>query len=117
MKENQLNAFVNEVEHIPPGGISSNSCKYQISVTKNNDTTVVTFRGEGLNSSGDSKLSGLYGFQQSILKSLFRSFKNKRDLICRDYGDWIVECSKIKKRQGRAILGALSESRFNSSAI
>jgi len=112
-----ISKFVSEVEQVPPGGISSDSCKYQISVTKNNDITVVTLRGEGLNSSGDSKLSGLYGFQQSILKSLFRSFKNKRGLICRDYGAWIVECSKIKKRQGGVFLGFWSESNFNSSTI
>ena len=112
-----ISKFVSEVEQIPSGGISPDSCKYQISVTKNNDTTFVTFRGKGFNSTGDSKLSGLYGFQQSILKSLFRSFKNKRGIICRDYGAWIVECSKIKKRQGQAILGVFSESRFHILAI
>ena len=111
-----ISKFVSEVEQVPPGGISSNSCKYQISVTKNKDTTFVTFSGEGLNSSGDSKLSGLDGFQQSILKSLYRSLKNKRGLICKDYEDLLDECGKInvKKRQSGILLGTSRESRIIS---
>ena len=82
-----ISRFLRDVEQIPPSGISSNSCQYHISVYKNNDTTFVTFKGEGLNSYGDSKLTGSDGFQQSILKSLYRSLKDKRDLIYQDYGD------------------------------
>ena len=103
-----ISKFVNEVEHIPPGGISSDSCKYHISVTKNKDTTVVNFRGEGINAYGNSKLSGLNGFQQSILKSLYRSIKNKRGLICQDYEALLDECNKLKfeKRQSGELLSA-----------
>ena len=107
-----ISKFVSEVEQVPSGGISTDSCQYQISVTKINDTTVVNFRGEGLNSSGDSKLSGLDGFQQSILKSIYRSLKNKRGLICQDYATLLEECGeiKIKKRQSGALLGTLEKS-------
>jgi len=112
-----ISKFVSEVEQVPPGGISSDSCQYQISVTKIYDKTVVTFRGEGLNSSGDSKLSGLDGFQQSILKSIYRSLKNKRGLICRDYATLLEECSgiKIKKRQSGALLGTWQKSMLKMS--
>ncbi|MDC0229645.1 pentapeptide repeat-containing protein [Deltaproteobacteria bacterium] len=112
-----ISKFVSEVEQVPPGGISADSCQYQISVTKINDTTFVTFRGEGLNSSGDSKLSGLDGFQQSILKSIYRSFKNKRSLICQDYATSLEECGeiKIKKRQSGALLGTWEKSMLKMS--
>ena len=112
-----ISKFVSEVEQVPPGGISTDSCQYQISVTKINDTTVVTFRGEGLNSSGDSKLSGLDGFQQSILKSIYRSLKNKRGLICQDYATLLEECGeiKIKKRQSGALLGTWEKSMLKMS--
>ena len=112
-----ISKFVSEVEQVPPGGISTDSCQYQISVTKINDTTVVTFRGEGLNSSGDSKLSGLDGFQQSILKSIYRSLKNKRGLICQDYATLLEECGeiKIKKRQSGALLGTWEKSMLKIS--
>ena len=112
-----ISKFVSEVEQVPPGGISTDSCQYQISVTKINDTTVVTFRGEGLNSSGDSKLSGLGGVQQSILKSIYRSLKNKRGLICQDYATLLEECGeiKIKKRQSGALLGTWEKSMLKMS--
>ena len=114
-----ISKFVSEVEQAPPGGISSDSCKYQISVTKNKDTTFVTFSGEGLNSSGDSKLSGLDGFQQSFLKSLYRSLKNKRGLICQDYEALLEECDeiKIKKSKGDVLLGKWIKSKLNSFMI
>ena len=90
-----ISKFVRDVEKIPPSGITSDSCQYNISVSKNNDTTFVTFKGEGLNSYGDSKLSGSDGFQQSILKSLYRSLKDKRDIICQDYGTLLEECNEV----------------------
>ena len=112
-----ISKFVSEVEQVPPGGIATDSCQYQISVTKINDTTVVTFRGEGLNSSGDSKLSGLDGFQQSILKSIYRSLKNKRGLICQDYATLLEECgeNKNKKRKSGALLGTWQKSMLKKS--
>jgi len=112
-----ISKFVSEVEQVPPDGIPTDSCQYQISVTKINDTTIVNFRGEGLNSSGDSKLSGLDGFQQSILKSIYRSFKNKRGLICRDYATLLEECGeiKIKKIQSGALLGTWEKSMLKMS--
>ena len=44
------------------------------------------------NSYGNSKLKGFEGFQQSLLKSLYRSLKDKRKMICEDYGDVLKEC-------------------------
>ena len=87
-----ISKFLRDVEKIPVGGITPDTCQYNVSVSKNNDTIFVTFKGEGLNSYGDSKLSGSDGFQQSILKSLYRSLEDKRDLICQDYGTLLEEC-------------------------
>ena len=66
-----ISQFLREVEPIPPDGVSKDSCLYHISVTKKEGTTFVTFKGKNLNSYGDSKLTGLDGFQQSVLKSLY----------------------------------------------
>ena len=93
-----ISQFLREVEPIPPEGVSMDSCFYQISVSKEQDTSFVTFKGKNLNSYGDSKLSGTDGFQQSLLKSLYRSLRDKRKLICEDYGDFLSkECSSINK--------------------
>ena len=83
-----ISQFLREVEPIPPEGVPSDSCLYDISVAKKGDTTFVTFVGNNLNSYGDSKLSGSDGFQQSVLKSIYRSLREKRDLICEDYGSF-----------------------------
>ena len=90
-----ISQFLREVEPIPPEGVSMDSCLYQISVSKEQDTTFVTFKGKNLNSYGDSKLSGTDGFQQSLLKSLYRSLRDKRKLICEDYGELIVKCGSV----------------------
>ena len=90
-----ISQFLREVEPIPPAGVSKDSCLYQISVTKEQDTTFVTFKGKNLNSYGDSKLSGTDGFQQSLLKSLYRSLRDKRKLICEDYGTLLEECGGV----------------------
>ena len=90
-----ISQFLREVEPIPPEGVSLDSCLYQISVSKEQDTTFVTFKGKNLNSYGDSKLSGTDGFQQSLLKSLYRSLRDKRKLICEDYGELIEKCGSV----------------------
>ena len=102
-----ISKFLREVEKLPPGGISLDSCQYQISVSKNNDTTFVTFKGEGLNSYGDSKLSGSDGFQQSVLKSLYRSLEDKRDKICQDYGTLLEECNEVEIEVEKIQFGVL----------
>ena len=114
-----ISKFLRDVENIPPSGVSSDSCQYQISVTKNNDTTFVTFKGEGLNSYGDSKLSGSDGFQQSILKSLYRSLKDKRDIICEDYGSMLEECGEVivEKRQSGVLFGTRGKSKWEDGGV
>ena len=90
-----ISQYFKPVNNIPPGGIRSDSCVYEITVTKEGDTTFVVFSGEDLNAYGDSKLYGSDGFQQSLLKSLYRSLRDKRKLICEDYGELIEKCGSV----------------------
>jgi hypothetical protein len=73
----------------------SDSCLYEIVIEQTEDTLFTTVTGEGLNSYGDSELSGIKGFQQSLLKSLFRSLRDKRGMICDDYRDLLEECKDV----------------------
>ena len=73
----------------------SDSCIYEIVIEQTEDTMFTTVTGEGLNSYGDSELSGIKGFQQSLLKSLFRSLRDKRGMICDDYRDLLEECKDV----------------------
>ncbi|MEC7758121.1 MAG: pentapeptide repeat-containing protein, partial [SAR324 cluster bacterium] len=93
-----ISEFLKEVEHLPPAGIPMDACVYQIDAVKVKDTTFVTFKGKNLNSYGDSKLSGPDGFQESVLKALYRALEDKRKLICDAYGEFIVECGGVVKK-------------------
>ena len=90
-----ISQYFKPIKNIPPGGIRSDSCVYEITVTKEGDTTFVVFSGEDLNSYGDSKLYGSDGFQQSLLKSLYRSLEDKRKKICEDYGELLKKCGSV----------------------
>jgi hypothetical protein len=90
-----ISQYFKPIKNIPPGGIRSDSCVYEITVTKEGDTTFVVFSGEDLNSYGDSKLYGSDGFQQSLLKSLYRSLEHKRKKICEDYGELLKKCGGV----------------------
>jgi hypothetical protein len=111
-----ISQYLREVEPIPIDGISKNSCLYQISVSKEKDTTFVSFKGKNLNSYGDSKLTGLDGFQQSVLKSLYRSLRDKRKLICEDYGSLLDECSAVVV-QGKRQKGILYQRELNDEHV
>ena len=93
-----ISEFLKEVEHLPPAGIPMDACVYQIDAVKVKDTTFVTFKGKNLNSYGDSKLSGPDGFQESILKALYRALEDKRKLICDAYGEFIEKCGGVVKK-------------------
>ncbi len=86
------------MEHIPPAGIPMDACVYQIGAAKVEDTTFVTFTGKNLNSYGNSKLSGPDGFQESLLKALYRALEDKRKLICDAYGEFIEKCGGVVKK-------------------
>jgi len=67
-----------QISSIPSGGLSvSNHCIYEVSVTKDEDKTFVTLQGKDLNSFGDSFISGIDGFKESILHSLYRLQRDK----------------------------------------
>jgi hypothetical protein len=90
-----ISQYFKPIKNIPPSGISIDSCVYELTVTKEGDTTFVVFSGEDLNAYGDSKLYGSDGFQQSLLKSLYRSLEHKRKKICEDYGELLKKCGGV----------------------
>ena len=90
-----ISQYLGGLEPFPVGGVSGNACIYEISVIKEADSTFATFKGKNLNAYGSSKLSGTDGMEQSILKALYRSLKNKRPNICEDYGALLEECGGV----------------------
>ena len=68
---------------------------------KDSEKTFVTLKGNNLNSFGDSLQEGTDGFKVSILRSIYRSQRDKRNLICGDYGNLLEECGGGKVRLGK----------------
>ena len=82
-----ISQFFREVKEMPIQGLQGGECIYKVSFAKTGDTTFLSFTGENLNAYGDSKMSGADAAQHALLKALYRSQRNKRNIICEDYGD------------------------------
>ena len=94
-----VSQYIKEVLTIPSSGIRGDTkCVYDVSVTSDAGKTFVSLRGEGINSFGDSSLEGTDGFQQSILRSIYRSQRDKRELICSDYPKILEECGGVVRK-------------------
>jgi len=94
-----ISQFFREVNKVPIQGLQVDACVYEVTFAKTGDTTFLSFTGINLNSYGDSKMSGADAAQQALLKALYRSQRNKRDIICADYGEYLVECSDVETAQ------------------
>ena len=92
-----ISQYIRQVSPFPSGGLSgSNHCIYEVSVTKDGEKTFVTLQGKDLNSFGESDTKGTDGFKESILRSLYRSQRDKRGLICSDYPKILEECGGVE---------------------
>ena len=95
-----ISQYVRKVSRIPLSGLkSTEKCIYEVSIEKQRDTIFSTISGEGLNSYGNSKLDGPDGFQQSLLKAFYRSLRDKREMICDDYGRMLDECQSVFEKK------------------
>ena len=103
-----VSQYIKEVQPIPPSGIRGDTkCVYDVSVTSDAGKTFVSLRGEGINSFGDSSLEGTDGFQQSILRSIYRSQRDKRELICSDYPKILEECGGVVRKSAKKVVSGL----------
>ena len=104
-----VSQYIKEVLTIPSSGIRGDTkCVYDVSVTSDAGKTFVSLRGEGINSFGDSSLEGTDGFQQSILRSIYRSQRDKRELICSDYPKILEECGGVVRKKKKKEVAKLS---------
>ena len=104
-----VSQYIKEVLTIPSSGIRGDTkCVYDVSVTSDEGKTFVSLRGEGINSFGDSSLEGTDGFQQSILRSIYRSQRDKRGLICSDYPNLLEECGGVVRKKKKKEIVKLS---------
>ena len=70
-----------------------------MTATLDGNKTFVTLQGNKLNSFGDATIVGTDGVQQSLLRSIYRSQRDKRELICSDYPKILEECGGVVRKK------------------
>ena len=95
-----ISKYLNDVKPIPPEGISSDSCIYNILVTIDENKVVSSLTSKDLNIFGESKIQGKDGIQESLLRLIFNGFEYQREEICNDYGNNLnKECAILMARK------------------
>ena len=88
-----ISQFHKRVTETPLSGLSEREeCVYKVSVDSRDYKTFVTIISKDLNTSGDSKISGIDGLQQSLIRSIYNGLPNKRIDVCKSYSSKLDEC-------------------------
>ena len=94
-----ISQYLKNVNPFPSSGLSGKEhCIYEVTATLDGNKTFVTLQGNNLNSFGDATIVGTDGFQQAILRSIYRSQRDKRELICSDYPKILEECGDVVRK-------------------
>ena len=95
-----ISQYLKNVKPFPSSGLSGKEhCIYEVTATLDGNKTFVTLQGKDLNSFGDATIVGTDGFQQSLLRSIYRSQRDKRGLICTDYPKILEECGGVVRKK------------------
>ena len=107
-----ISQYLNNVKPFPSSGLrGDDNCIYEVTATKDKEKTFVTLQGKNLNSYGDASISGTDGFQQSLLRSIYRSQRDKRELICSDYPDILKECGGLVRKSVKLVREVIKETK------
>ena len=100
-----ISQYLKNVKPFPPSGLSGKEhCIYEVTATLDGNKTFVTLQGKDLNSFGDATIVGTDGFQQSLLRSIYRSQRDKRELICSDYPKILEECGGVVRKSAKTVV-------------
>jgi hypothetical protein len=106
-----ISQYLKNVKQFPSSGLSGiDHCVYELTATKDKEKTFVTLQGNKFNSFGDANIEGIDGFQQSLLRAIYRSQRNKRELICSDYPNILKECGGVVKKSTKFLIKVLKNS-------
>ena len=106
-----ISQYLKNVKPFPSSGLSGKEhCIYEVTATLDGNKTFVTLQGNKLNSFGDATIAGTDGFQQAILRSIYRSQRDKRNLICSDYPKILEECGGVVRKSANLFMKVLKDS-------
>ena len=103
-----ISQYLKNVKPFPSSGLRGKEhCIYEVTATLDGNKTFVTLQGNNLNSFGDATIVGTDGFQQAILRSIYRSQRDKRNLICSDYPKILEECGGVVRKSAKKVVSGL----------
>ena len=103
-----ISQYLKNVKPFPSSGLSGKvHCIYEVTATLDGNKTFVTLQGNNLNSFGDATIVGTDGFQQSLLRSIYRSQRDKRELICSDYPKILEECVGVVRKSAKTVVSEI----------
>ena len=106
-----ISQYLKNVKPFPSSGLRGKEhCIYEVTATLDGNKTFVTLQGKDLNSFGDATIVGTDGFQQSLLRSIYRSQRDKRGLICSDYPKILEECGGVVRKSTNLFMKVLKDS-------
>ncbi len=92
----QISQHFEIVNEIPPQGLASDACTYNLSVAEIANGILVTIKGRKVSTYGDSKLRGFDGFQQALFRAIISAKPEEREPICQRYYNLMAgDCSGI----------------------
>ncbi|MCP4756528.1 MAG: DUF4384 domain-containing protein [Proteobacteria bacterium] len=94
-----ISRYVEKVEVPPPSGLRIKDCTYQVGLTESMQGFFLSLSGRKINSVGDSRLQGIRGLTQALLRSVLRTLEagETKKRICRDYSELLEnDCRPVE---------------------
>ncbi len=94
-----ISRYIKKVEAPPPGGLKFDACTYTVNLTESLDGFYISLAGEGLNAYANSKLHGMDGFTQALLRSIYSTLEDDslKSKICRNHNQLLAsDCKSVE---------------------
>ncbi|MBU2510335.1 DUF4384 domain-containing protein [bacterium] len=94
-----ISRYIEKVEAPPLAGLRMEDCTYTVNLTESMDGFFISLAGNKINSIGNSKIPGMNGFTQALLRAVYRTFdsEEQKDQICSNYEDLLEnDCKDVE---------------------
>ncbi|MBU2512221.1 hypothetical protein KJ966_12855 [bacterium] len=100
----QISQYFEPVNEIPPQGIGTNACTYNLSVSEISNGILVTIKGRAVSTYGDSKLRGFEGFQHALFRAIISAKPEAETEICGRHRNIMgTDCAGVAPARGGEI--------------
>lgn len=87
----EISRYYQPVDEVPPTGISTDACTYNLLITEMSDRILLTIKGPKASTFADSRIKGLKGFQQAFFRAIIKDHPDKKSQICQRHPQIVAE--------------------------